>query len=179
MMVQDDNHGESKGIFTHLSIHNWRQLARIDIDFHPRLTVLTGANGAGKTTILHILNRHWGWNIPVVSSPRFSKKGRKRYWAGFWADDMWEPSLDATPQSDIGRIEYTDHPVAKLTVPTDVQDTFAVNISPQPSLPGVYVSSHRPLYIHQKVEQIPTNVDARQQIFDVYLNQIRGRWAIN
>ena len=54
-----------------------------------------------------------------------------------------------------------------------------INIEPQPSLFGVYVPSHRPLYIHQKVDQIPTNVDARQQLFDVYLTEIRNRWSVN
>jgi len=44
--------------FTNLAsirLHQWRQFDQIDIDFHPRLTVLTGANGSGKSTILSIL----------------------------------------------------------------------------------------------------------------------------
>lgn len=166
-------------IFTRLLIHNWRQFGQVEILFHPRLTVFTGANGSGKTTILHLLNRHWGWNIPYVSTPRFTRKGIRQYWAGFWFDDSTDSSLPDTPQDDIGEIEYSTHPKARLTVPRSVSETFAVNISPQPSVPGVYVPSHRPLYIHQKVEQIPTNVDARQQLFDVYISEIRNRWSIN
>lgn len=166
-------------LFKRLLIHDWRQFGRVEVDFHPRLTVFTGANGAGKTTILHLLNRHWGWNIPYVSSPRFTKKGVRKYWAGFWDDESVEsPALSARPD-DIGEIEYSAHPQARLTVPRDVKETFAVAISPQPSVPGVYIPSHRPLYIHQKVEEIPTNVDARQQLFDVYLTEIRNRWAVN
>jgi predicted ATPase len=41
--------------FNNLRIEGWRQFDNIDIEFHPRLTVLTGANGAGKTTLLRVL----------------------------------------------------------------------------------------------------------------------------
>lgn len=166
-------------IFKNLLIHNWRQFAKVEISFHPRLTVLTGANGAGKTTILHLLNRHWGWNILYVSTPRFSKKGGRRYWAGFWSKDPREDPPADTPMNEVGKIDYAAHDQASLMVPSDVGETFEVSILPQHSLPGVYIPSHRPMYIHQKVDQIPTNVDARQQLFDVYLNEIRNRWAIN
>ncbi|WP_419737614.1 AAA family ATPase [Ruegeria sp.] len=40
--------------FSHISIRQWRQFKNIDIDVHPTLTVLTGANGSGKSTILSI-----------------------------------------------------------------------------------------------------------------------------
>ena len=37
--------------FDELVIDDWKQFKKISIKFHPRLTILTGANGAGKTTI--------------------------------------------------------------------------------------------------------------------------------
>lgn len=37
---------------TNLKLHNFRCFENIDIDFHPQLTVIVGANGAGKTSIL-------------------------------------------------------------------------------------------------------------------------------
>ena len=167
-------------MFEKLSLHHWRQFERVEVSFHQRLTVLTGANGAGKTTILHILNRHWGWNIPFASTLRAQRKGTNRYWAGFWqegeSDDFDLPNV---PQLSIGTIAYQRHPPASITIPVDVPETFSPRISPQPSLPGVYVSSHRPVYVHQPVEQIPTRIDARQQIFDNYLNEIRGHWNVN
>ena len=43
-------------MFTRLSIKAWRQFSDIDILFHEHLTVLTGANGAGKTTVLNSSN---------------------------------------------------------------------------------------------------------------------------
>ena len=44
-----------------IKIDSWRQYENINIDFHKQLTILTGANGAGKSTILNIINQHFGW----------------------------------------------------------------------------------------------------------------------
>lgn len=166
-------------IFERIELRNWRQFGNIDIRFDPRLTVLTGANGAGKTTILHLLNRHWGWDIQYVSTPRLTKEGERKYWAGFWSGEEIGHKSTTASEDVIGAIEYSAHQRNELTVPRSVNETFAVRMSPQPRLPGVYVPSHRPLYTHQKVDHIPTNVDARQQIFEVYMTEIRNRWAPN
>ena len=113
-------------IFTNLLIHNWRQFANVEINFHPRLTVLTGANGAGKTTILHLLNRHWGWDIPYVSTPQYSRKKRKRvkrYWAGFWSENnLGSVPLEDMSKYEIGEIGYAAHEKALLTVPRALSD---------------------------------------------------------
>ncbi len=40
-----------------IQINDWRQFDNLTIDFDKRLTILTGANGSGKTTILkHLVN---------------------------------------------------------------------------------------------------------------------------
>lgn len=169
-------------MFKKLHINNWRQFRFIDIEFHRRLTILTGANGAGKTSLLHLLNRHWGWNLNYVSTPRYTRKGLKKYWTGFWGGEFEESNQqNQQSQLPIGRIEYMElnRPLAELTVPHQVNEAFNVNIQPMHNLYGVYVPSHRPLYIHQPVTQIPTQVDAKQQIFDRYFTELRNRFAIN
>lgn len=163
-----------------ITLDHWRQFDHVGIDFHERLTVLTGANGAGKTTILHILNRHWGWNIPYASTPRFTKKGLRKYWAGFWGESQpFGQDEPAQPQLPIGQVRYRDHGPTEITVPADVTQQFSPQIRGMPPLAGVYVPSHRPLYVQQEVDQIPTKVDARQQLFDNYLSELRGLYAIN
>ncbi|MGQ7871561.1 AAA family ATPase [Bacillus sp. 1A] len=47
-------------IIKNLKIKNWNQFDNVDIDFHPKLTVLTGANGAGKSTILRMFSTQLG-----------------------------------------------------------------------------------------------------------------------
>jgi hypothetical protein len=171
-------------MFAKLVIHHWRQFNQVEIDFHPRLTVLTGANGSGKTTLLHLLNRHWGWDLQYVSSPSSSTGGeRKKYWAGFWGENG-EDGASGTPAKaqsskqhshSIGTLVYRNSQKADLSVPDAVSEVFSVGINPVGKVHGVYVPSHRPPYLFQKVTEIPVKLDAKQQIFEVYLNEVKAR----
>jgi len=40
-------------MFKGFSLAHWRQFEAIELEFSDRLTVLTGENGTGKTTILN------------------------------------------------------------------------------------------------------------------------------
>lgn len=66
-------------MFTRLNIKEWRQFSDVDIAFHNHLTVLTGANGAGKTTILNLLSKSTGWNPQFVSSYEQDENGVSKY----------------------------------------------------------------------------------------------------
>lgn len=174
-------------MFKRLTVHNWRQFRDIDLVFHDRLTVLTGANGAGKTSLLHLLIKHWGWSLNYVSTPRFTKKGIKRYWHGFWASDIehdyedeWDRGeVQKVDRRSIGTLEYSNGNLAELFVPEQVNVVFSVDIQPMERVDGIYVPSHRPLYLHQPVDQIPTKLDAREQIFETYLSELRNRFSVN
>lgn len=65
--------------FKKLHIEGWRQLDSVDIDFHPKLTIITGANGAGKSTLLSILTRHIGWQKQFLSTPKVEKSGTSAF----------------------------------------------------------------------------------------------------
>ena len=71
-------------MFTSIELSGWRQFDHISIQLDPRLTVLTGENGTGKTTILNLLSRHFGWPLALISSPLpISSRRSKRLYSDF------------------------------------------------------------------------------------------------
>lgn len=180
-------------IFRRLSIANWRQFREIDFEFHPRLTVLTGANGAGKTTVLNLLSRHFGWRGTLVSTPRRAKSGTE-FSADYWTEDhlqnyeLWlrdrtqplleppEYTIPEGPPQQIGNITYWDNRTAALTVPPKVGVSFQINIGGERSQHGLHIPSHRPIFSHQSVENIPTAPRRRDQAFKMYTEIIRNRY---
>jgi len=64
--------------FQKLKIQNWQQFQNVEIDFHDSLTVLTGANTGGKTTILNLLGRHCWWNAKSLATPKQDIKTKEK-----------------------------------------------------------------------------------------------------
>ena len=60
--------------FKEIELIQWQQFEKIGIDFSKRLTVITGANGSGKTTILSILAKHCSWERPSLGVPKKDKE---------------------------------------------------------------------------------------------------------
>jgi predicted ATPase len=171
-------------MFSKLVLHHWRQFNRVEIDFHRRLTVLTGVNGSGKTTILHLLNRHWGWDLKYVSSPSTNGKEFRRHWAGFWGEDETsQPNAPQPPKSlqypQIGELVYWNGKKARLSVPREVAAIFDVDISSIAGarVAGVYVPSHRPPYVFRPITEIPVKFDAQWLIFETYVNEVRTSYT--
>jgi len=180
-------------LFKQLKISNWRQFREVDISFHERLTILTGSNGAGKTTVLNLLSRHFGWQGLVVSTPR-RRGGGTTFSPDYWTDEdlvdfeTWleerksgadEPPKVTSPQNgeqEIGTLTYGNGASARLTVPASVGASFQVNIHGQQSQRGMHVPSHRPIFSYQSVENIPTVPRRRDQAYNTYLDIVRSRY---
>ena len=156
--------------FTAMRLHTWRQFEDVDINFHERLTILTGANGAGKTTILNLLARHFGWSIDLIGTLRITKKGARRYFSGVLNDESLE---DTNSTRNIGHLRYSNQEEAQLSVPVQVKANYNLTIKNQQRVDGVYITSHRPVYAYQRVDSIPTEVSATEELFDQYLNNLR------
>lgn len=154
--------------FSQLVLSNWRQFGLVDIGFHPRLTVLTGANASGKTTILNLLGRHFNWVTQYLGTPKRSYKG----------DLSWQVdtrSAETSAQRQIGQLVYTNGVIAPLIVPPG-NVTYDVQLGSQQFVPGLYLSSHRALSAYQQLPSIPSQFSAADQIFSSYFNEISNRY---
>lgn len=179
-------------VFRRLQLEGWRQFRAVDIAFHPRLTVLTGANGAGKTSLLNLASRHFGWPAGFVSTPRTRERGTALgYSADFWdpdegADEVGHASLEPHvtrapriqgPQVRVGSIEYSDGAISPIMVPLDAGGSvYDVNLPQQRPIEGLHIPSHRPTYSYQQVQSIPTVPRRRTEVFHQYSNLVRTRY---
>lgn len=149
--------------FKKLKLYEWKQFQLIDIDFHSNLTLLTGANGAGKTTILNLLARHFGWHLNELATPA---KDKSTGFFKFFA--RWFKSEIKSPTNEIGMITYDNGQLAKLTIPQDSnQAQYSVDIQSILGIKGLNIPSHRPAFVYQPVANISTQKRDKQQAYQL------------
>ena len=161
-------------MFTRIKIEDWRQFSNIDITFHEHLTVLTGANGAGKTTILNLLSKSTGWNPQFVSSYEKDDKGVIKYLnslkkIGHKLFILASAETIQPIDNKLGELEFSDGTIADLILPESITNgTYSIEIRGGRTEKGVYVNSHRPNFPYKAVKSVPTSVATRQQIYNKY-----------
>lgn len=159
--------------FAAISIRNWRQFADVNIDLTSPMTVITGANGTGKTSILNLLSRHFGWNFVFVAAPYLTRKEKKRLYADVRSEVMSQLESEQDGRTSIGEVEYSDGSTCKIMAPIG---TGGDNPQYQPkflemkAVVGLHVPSHRPPVSYKQVAEIPTNPKSQQQMYQEFQN---------
>jgi predicted ATPase len=150
--------------------HNWRQFSNVDIDLSNKMTVLTGANGCGKTTLMTILSSHFGWNINFVSTPFLSKRQKKKLYSDFKI--LFNEVEENNNEIEIGSINYTDGSSCSLKVPSRASNNIQYQLSyaNRQGIEGLYIPSHRPPMNYQHVASIPTDPKTNQQHYQEFQN---------
>ncbi|MED2869540.1 AAA family ATPase [Bacillus thuringiensis] len=161
------NKEEDIKLFKELNIYKWRQFEKVEIKFHRRMTILTGANGSGKTTLINFLNKHFGWKSECISTPEKDKKlSRIKYTSGIWGGN--EEALS------IGKIIYNNSKECEITIPQNISQTYEVEIENINLLKGLHIPSHRTIYRFNEIKNIPTRIRPLKEIFEEYSDTVRN-----
>lgn len=157
--------------FAGISLRQWRQFAEVDLDLNQQTTIITGANGAGKTTILTALSMHFGWSLSFVSTPSRRNTRLKNLWSDVYSDKIYEPSDDADPPNDrvqVGAIRYDNGHVCPLLTQVFVGANYQLEYSSIQPVTGMYIPSHRPAAVFNPITNIPTNPVEAQSHYQQY-----------
>ncbi|CAD1787381.1 DNA replication and repair protein RecF [Xanthomonas arboricola pv. juglandis] len=160
--------------FKELKLKDWQQFASIEVSLDERVTILTGANGSGKTTILSLLARHRNWYVPSLATPRSDLKTKAMKYFPL-ARLLW--GADKNDRS-IGSIEYASGALARLHVPDTENPQYQVQIDNQQMVPVFFIPSHRQTFAYRRISSISTVRKERQSAFDefqnVYISRLHG-----
>lgn len=164
--------------FNSLQLTEWQQFKKIEIDFHPKVTIITGANGSGKSTILKLLSTHFGWNIPFLATPYLiPRQGSYKYLSQFipitatpWGT-LFENSTDI-----LGDITYTNQTLAHIMLDYELSNDpqFNFKIHNQQNIDGLHINSHRPIPTYLRLDSIPTNPMNAKNAFDSYYSETQN-----
>jgi predicted ATPase len=131
-----------------IELDHWKRFESVSINFHPRLTVLTGVNGSGKSTILNLLARTLGWAIPEMSTTYalpilYKENAKTRYFRG------------ATVGScNIGRLTYSDGNKVELNIREHNSPTLEIEMEGLPEHPeydGIFIPASRQVFTYASV----------------------------
>jgi predicted ATPase len=168
--------------FASIELNRWRQFERVDIDLDQQVTILTGANGSGKTTIVNTLSMHFGWSLGLVASPR-RRRRLELMWSDVIADKFFDEDEglpnDVVP---VGAITYDNGGVCTLATPRFVSANYQLQFGSIQQVPGLYVPSHRPVAAYNPVTNIPTDpieVQNSYQQYQQFMLQMLGGQGAN
>lgn len=155
-------------MFKSVEINHWRQFDKIEIELDDRVTIITGSNGAGKTTILGVLGKSFGWNTRLLATPaRDKSSGLMRFLTGKW-DSFFSEKEDNQSWIEIGKIQYSNLHVSNVRIPKEAGSTYDLNLSEPNSIKGMHIPSHRPIFSYKEVESIPTKPKKKEDYFEEY-----------
>jgi ABC-type cobalamin/Fe3+-siderophores transport system ATPase subunit len=160
--------------FSNIKINGWRQFKEIDIDFHPRITIITGANGAGKSTLLRILSQHYGWSVNLLATPTISTAtGVVKY----TTDLLRRISKgESTYSGGIGSLLYSNGICSKISVPWESGVQYNVSVETQQPVIGLHINSHRHLQNYQPITSIPTSSIGAAEAYQNYFSEVISKY---
>jgi len=150
--------------FARLKLENWQQFGLVDLEFSPHVTVLTGANGSGKTTILRVLASHFGWGSRLLSKPVRSQDGFRFV---FRDEPESERTRGHVQEGIVGEISYSNGHGSQIRATVERNSPhYAPAILNKASVRGFFIPSHRRAFRYEQITSIRTqSVDWKAHAF--------------
>ncbi|MER7421016.1 AAA family ATPase [Micromonospora peucetia] len=166
---------QGDGLFRQLKLRNWRQFGSLQLEFDERLTIITGENGTGKSTVLRLLAQHLGWSGKLVATPlyhkgvlTFSPDARRKY--------THAEEESNVPSILVGHLEYRDGQRTEILVGARVGGEYEPQLPSAQRTPGIFISSHRPVFQFQQIGAIPTTVMQATNVFNYMTHESVSRF---
>lgn len=168
--------------FKRIALQGWRQFEDVDIELHDRLTIITGANGAGKSSLLRIFSRHFGFDRPYLATPVL-KDGKYIFSAGVFVSLFRRVSkiVFDTPSSShmVGELHYSNGQKTGLHIPEASSVAMHLQLQKAQTVEGVHIDSHQPVSTYQLLSNIPANVLTAEQMYHSYFNEVTQKYNGN
>lgn len=166
-----------------LSISNWNQFEDINIDLHPKVTIITGANGSGKSTIVRLLSKVIGWQYKETATPITSATLHSHFSAGITVDKLLDLLNKDTEQMGLNHITIgnltTENGAVEFIVPKETHtvsyDVDVLNNNNHFMLNGVSIASHRIPYTYKALTSIPVKPLTKIEAYDNYTEALKKR----
>ncbi|EQC1080854.1 TPA: AAA family ATPase [Enterobacter roggenkampii] len=148
--------------FEGLTLKDWQQFSDIDIKFHPRVTILTGSNGSGKTTILSLLARHQGWQHFSLATPKTDLLTQTLKY--FSLTRLLKKGLSS--DRSVGTLTYSNLTTANILAPDVGSPQYQLQIDNQQYARLFFIPSHRQTFSYRRVSEINTTRKEKRTAFD-------------
>jgi hypothetical protein len=173
-----------------ITVKPWRQFGPLEIALDQRLTIITGSNGTGKTTLLSLIGTHFNWPLQLIGSPILDEVGHLTYKVGSDIPASFDtqkfpgmiparyPTAEKVPDaSEIAQLEYlNDKHCRLLVVENPSVPQLNVLYEDAQRVDGLFLNSHRSISPYQRPEWIPAQFSPVQQILDGYIGEIRSKY---
>lgn len=127
-------------------VRGWQQFSKVEISLHDRLTILTGANGSGKTTILNMLAKHSdSGSAKFLATPYKVNEDYKMVCGGYEKEGTGK----------IGTIEYENNKVTDISIEFPENEIqYELSFSNKQEVKSRYIPSHRSFFKYKSLTHI-------------------------